>query len=103
MFKKVLSLASLLIVIACSPTPPPSDSAITQAIDKSDNFNEHQSILISASKKLIVSGDCTLEDFKEMGGWLESTNKANTSFTYCGGMHISNRIYVNLSTGETFK
>jgi hypothetical protein len=37
-----------------------------------------------------------------MGGWMKSTNKGpSVYFTYCGGMRASNRIYLDVRSGET--
>jgi hypothetical protein len=81
------------------------NSPVAKAIKSSDDFSKYQSVFISASEKLIKSGKCSLGDFKEMGGWWRSTNHnpKPVYFTYCGGMTISNRIYLNAATGSTFR
>jgi hypothetical protein len=40
-----------------------------------------------------------------MGGWVKSQNhkKEPIYFTYCGGLHISKRIYLDVVTGEIFR
>ncbi|MBW1722536.1 MAG: SH3 domain-containing protein [Deltaproteobacteria bacterium] len=82
-----------------------NNSPIAMAIKSSDDFAKYQSVFINASERLIRSGQCTLEDFKEMGGWVRSTkHKPNpVYFTYCGGMNKSNRIYLNAATGKIFR
>lgn len=81
-----------------------TDSAIENAIKSSEDFSKYQSIFISASEKLIKSGKCNLGDFKEMGGWWRSSshNPKPIYFTYCGGMNINNRIYLNVVSGAIF-
>ncbi len=81
------------------------NSPIAKAIKSSDDYSEHQGVFVVASEKLIKSGVCSLGDFKEMGGWWRSSNHKPKPiyFTYCGGMTNSNRIYLNVSTGNTFR
>ncbi len=82
-----------------------NNSPVANAIKTSDDFSKYQSVFISASEKLINNGNCRLSDFEEMGGWMRSSNHKPKSvyFTYCGGMTKSNRIYLNTTTGKTFK
>jgi len=82
-----------------------TNSPIAKAIKSSDDFSKYQSVFISTSEKLIQLGTCSLDDFKEMGGWWRSTNhKLNPIyFIYCGGMTKNNRIYINATTGKTFR
>jgi len=81
------------------------NSPIVKAIKSSNDFSKYQSIFISASEKLIKSGKCSLGDFKEMGGWCKSTTHKLKPiyFIYCGGMTKNNRIYLNTTTGKTFR
>lgn len=82
-----------------------SDSPVANAIKSSDDISKYQSVFISISEQLIKTGTCSLDDFKEMGGWLKSTNHKPRPvyFTYCGGMTKSNRIYLDVATGSTFR
>lgn len=98
---------------------PPVDfnSPTAQAIKSSDYFSDHGVAFVSASERLLYSGQCTLEDFKKTGGWWRATNIRQTGgwlrstdhlrnplyFTYCGGEHPSNAIYLNPETSETFR
>lgn len=81
------------------------NSPVARAIKSSDDFSKYQSVFVSASEQLIRSGTCTLEDFKEMGGWWRSTNHKPKPvyFTYCGGITKSNRVYLNAATGKAFR
>ena len=53
---------------------------------------------------MIQSGRCTAADFEEQGGWMKSTNHRDAPiyFTYCGGMTVANRIYLDAETGRLF-
>ncbi|HWV31046.1 MAG TPA: hypothetical protein VN038_15410, partial [Dyadobacter sp.] len=69
---------------------------ITQSVSQSDDFKRHQSALAKAAKKLIDDGTCKVSDFEYVGGFVKSMNHKNKPvyFTYCGGMTISNRLYL---------
>jgi SH3 domain-containing protein len=81
------------------------NSPIAVAIKSSDDFSKYRGVFVTASEQLIKSGTCNLGDFQEMGGWWRSTSSKPEPvyFTYCGGMTKSNRVYVNTSTGDTFR
>jgi hypothetical protein len=85
--------------------PKKTNSVIGQAIKTSDDFVKYEDIFISTSQELIESGKCTLGEFKEMGGWWRSANHKprKVYFTYCGGVTKNNRLYLDVSTGTTFK
>ncbi len=105
------SVARWVFAKYLSTTPPTEEktkninSPVARAVKSSDDFSKYKSIFISASEKLINSGKCRLGDFKEMGGWMRSTNHKPKPvyFTYCGGMRKSNRVYLNTATGKTSK
>ena len=89
----------------------PRDPAETATIDEalvaqSDDFAQHRRAFVVATQSLIADGRCAAGDFEEMGGWLKATGEnrnAPVYFTYCGGMTISNRLYLNVETGEIFR
>ena len=61
---------------------------------------------VKAAAQLIAGGTCTRKDFKDMGGWMKSVNQYRDRpvyFTYCGGMTSANKIYLDASTGKTFR
>ena len=73
-------------------------------IKGSDDYRIYKKEFSSAARKLINEGVCTESDFKEIGGWMASSNKGeNIYFTYCGGMTLSNRIYLDVKSGKTFR
>lgn len=88
----------------------PSDPAETALADEalvkdSDDFSRYRRAFAKAAQELIAEGECTASDFQEMGGFMKSQNQKSEPiyFTYCGGMSLANRIYVNAETGETFR
>lgn len=96
-----------------SPIRPPEnkvsdvykDDKLVNALKISDDFSKYLKVFMEASKKLVASRRCTLKDFKKTGGWFRSVNYKPRViyFTYCGGMHRRNRIYVDATTGKVFQ
>lgn len=74
-------------------------------VSGSDDYRIYKDIFAKAAASLIASGQCTEQDFRNMGGWLKSTNHRDSPvyFTYCGEMLIQNRLYLNAATGDVFK
>lgn len=75
---------------------------LKQALSYSDNYDKHASLFQSVSQKLIDKKRCKIRDFKRMRGWVESS-PTNLYFTYCGGFRRSDKIYLNIATGEIVK
>ncbi|CVI14848.1 exported hypothetical protein [Agrobacterium fabacearum CFBP 5771] len=99
-FKKMVS-----VLLLCFVPSVASADEITQSVSQSDDFKRHELAFVTATKKLISDGTCKVSDFEYVGGFLKSMNHKNKPiyFTYCGGMTISNRLYLNVSTGEIFR
>ncbi len=78
---------------------------LEKALIGSDDFSKSRSVFIGAAQDLIGQRRCTLGDFKEKGGWWDSSSHKSRSvyFTYCGGMSKSNKFYLDASTGEIFR
>ena len=73
-------------------------------IKDSDDFGIYRTQFSKAAKKLIEQGKCTKNDFREIGGWLKSSEKGKyVYFTYCGGFTIQNRLYLDVVTGNVFE
>ena len=74
-------------------------------VSGSDDFRKYKYVFAKAAAELIASGRCTEQDFKNMGGWLKSTTHWDSPvyFTYCGEMHVQNRLYLNAATGDVFE
>ena len=87
------------------PTPSITSGEVDAAIRASDDFSSYRQSFMSATAKLIENGTCTLAELKEIGGWVKSQNNKNQPiyFTYCGGMTMKNRIYIDASSGNVFR
>ncbi len=89
-----------------SPTRPADPAASAPAnyalVKGSDDFRIYKDAFAKAADQLIASGQCSAGDFREMGGWMKSSNHKSKPvyFTYCGGMRSSNKVYLNAATGE---
>lgn len=87
----------------------PADPAEgTEGDDKlvsgSDDYRRYGAQFRKAARELIDKGTCTASDFQETGGWMASTSKGQSVyFTYCGGMTVANRIYLDAKTGRVFR
>ncbi len=84
--------------------PAETASQAERLVRQSDDFTQYRAAFVRAANELIQSGRCTPGDFEEQGGWMKSSNHRNEPiyFTYCGGMSIANRIYLNAETGRIF-
>lgn len=60
---------------------------------------------MTATTRLVRDGRCTLAELKELGGWMKSSNQLTKPvyFTYCGGMNLAHRIYLDASTGRIYQ
>ena len=84
----------------------PADSATEdeELVKDSDDFRIHRKVFAEAAGNLIDQRQCTTMDFRENGGWSKSTTKGtNVYFIYCGGFARNNRIYLDASTGKTYR
>jgi hypothetical protein len=75
-------------------------------IKDSDDYKLHKDTFAKTAQTLIEQKTCTAQDFREQGGWVKSVNpetrKKQIYFTYCGGLHMSNKIYLNAQTGKVY-
>lgn len=78
-----------------------SNTPLENAIKGSDNYSLYRENFIKLSKELIDQGRCSVADYKEMGGWIRSSNHKPQPiyFTYCGGFSKGNKVYINAETG----
>jgi len=73
-------------------------------VSGSDDYGTYRTQFDQAARTLIANGTCTEDDFNEMGGWMASTRQGKGKyFTYCGGMSVQNRVYLDVKTGKTGK
>ena len=82
-----------------------ANSPIVNAIKSSDDLAMHQDFFAWVSEELIISGECKLSDFEDIGGWWRSVDHKPRPvyYTYCGGAIDNHRVYVNTATGITFR
>jgi hypothetical protein len=88
------------------PADPSADATGDYAlVIGSDDYRLYKDVFAKAAARLIASGRCTEQDFNNMGGWMKSTNHRDSPvyFTYCGEMHVNNRLYLNAATGDVFR
>lgn len=88
------------------PPEPASDPEECSSgfLASSDNYEIYAREFCAAAVRLIAERKCTERDFKESGGWWASTtHPKGTFFTYCGGMALSNKIYLDARTGRIFQ
>jgi len=109
MIKRILIISLIFLSNSVFAENPHIMKAITQGVtpqNDHDNILKNKDVIYSATKKLIMDNKCSLDDIREQG-WLLSPSKTKNNgvdiyFTYCGGMHAKNRIYLNSSSGKTF-
>ncbi len=66
-----------------------------------DDFAQYDATFARVAHRLIGEVRCTAGDFTAQGGWMKSVNEYKNDpvyITYCGGMTIRNRIYMNAET-----
>ncbi len=82
-----------------------SGGPLQEAMQGSDDYGIYKDAFESASTQLVADGTCSVRNFAEMGGWLRSSSfkPRPVYFTYCGEMVESNRIYLDVDSGEVFK
>ena len=88
------------------PADPAAGAAADAAlIAGSDDYRLHKAAFLKATRLLIDRGMCTTDDFKKFGGWVKSTmyREQPIYFVYCGGMTLSNKVHLDVSSGRTFK
>lgn len=87
------------------PDPAAGASGAEELISGSDDFARYRTAFAEAAQSLIAQGRCSERDFRDMGGWVKSSNHRNQPiyFTYCGGSTVANRLYLNADTGEVFR
>ncbi|WP_338919499.1 hypothetical protein V0M98_19270 [Pseudomonas silesiensis] len=70
-------------------------------VSGSDDYRLYKDQFAEAAHQLINNGTCTEGDFKEMGGWMASTIRGKGMyFTYCGGMTLRNKVYLDANSGK---
>jgi len=98
---------ALKFLTATRPAHPgDGEEGIAKVVSNSDDFMKYKSTFVKASNELVTSGRCTLKDFRQMSGWLKTVmtdHETPVYFTYCGGLNLPNRIYLNAATGQIWQ
>ncbi|UPA25352.1 hypothetical protein [Shinella oryzae] len=95
----------LLLIIASLVSSPALADPLMDEIKRSDDFAKYGKIQTEALMRLIDNGTCKAEDIISVGAWYRSTSKkpAPIFFTYCGGMTVKNRYYLDARTGQVYQ
>lgn len=73
-------------------------------VGQSDDYRIYSVVFATAAQELIEAGRCFRTDFAEWGGWTKSSNhQGPIYFMYCGGSTAGHRVYLDSSSGRTFK
>lgn len=83
--------------------PAKTAAANETLVAQSDDFARYRKAFASLAARLIAEGRCSEADLREQGGFMKSVNDypgQPVYFTYCGGMTLANKVYVNAETGE---
>lgn len=74
-------------------------------IRSSDDYDEHRSAFVKASRWLFKEKICSAEDFKEMGGWMKSVEMKEIPvyLTYCGGYKEEYKIFLDVRDGMAWR
>jgi hypothetical protein len=74
-------------------------------IKSSDDYDEHRSAFVKASRWLFKEKICTVKDLKEWG-WTKSVvemKEIPVYFTYCGGDKQEYKIFLDVSDGMAWR
>ncbi len=84
--------------------PAKNVSANYSLVRGSDDFIQYKDAFLKATESLIENNQCTSSDFEEMGGWIKSMQEKDKPvyFTYCGGITLQNKIYLNAATSRIY-
>lgn len=77
------------------------ESTVAAAVAGSDDFDRHGPRFVQAAVELVRSGRCSPSELRDVGGWLRSSaGPPWRYFTYCGGMTLADRLYLDVRTGD---
>ncbi len=91
----LLFVSAIVAATASAQVPVPG-------ISDSEHYGIYGPKFEAIARELLAKGRCKEADFKEVGGFWKSTEsgRAGQYFTYCGGMTLSNKIYVRVNTDK---
>lgn len=73
---------------------------LVKIVRHSDDYHRYQKELLYASARLLMSYRCSLDNFKESGGWARSPIDPNYYLVVCGS--IGNIIYLDIRSGKIY-
>jgi hypothetical protein len=104
---KFAEWASVKLLSATRPADPAAGAeGDYELVKNSDDYAKYKDVFAKTARKLIDAKTCTPREFRENSGWMKSTTTyANRPvyFTYCGGLTVANRLYLDASNGTVFK
>lgn len=83
-----------------------TDAQIQAAIAGSDDYELHKTTFTKAARYLLETRRCKQAELIEFGGFVKAQgDKKNKPFyfTYCGGIEVKNRLYIDAETGKVYK
>ncbi|CAH0536997.1 hypothetical protein [Vibrio marisflavi] len=97
-----------MVGLATSPpviTEEERRATLISFVGKSDDFKLHETAFLKATDTLLKEDKCRPQDFQELEGWVKSVKYKDREvyFVYCGGLQLSNKIYLDVKTGQIFE
>lgn len=83
--------------------PGANASGVAALVRGSSDFHRYEKQFVAAAQRLMAEGTCREKDFVEMGGFTKSSSSPGVYFTYCGGMTLNNRLYLEVATGRIYR
>jgi len=84
-----------------------TDADLEAALKRSEDLSMHAEVFLKASRALVLQGQCSLQDFRIIGGWarrMASGREQHRIYvTYCGGTAAKNRLYLDVTSGRVFR
>jgi hypothetical protein len=78
---------------------------IKALIAGTDDFEQNEARFIELTDTALKSKQCREEDLAQMQGWIRSFNYPDEPiyYSYCGGLEVEDKLYINLDNGDVFR
>jgi hypothetical protein len=78
---------------------------IKQLIVRTDDFEQHEARFIELTDQVLQSQQCSQSDLEQLQGWIRSFNYPDEPiyYSYCGGLDVEDKLYINLDNGDIFR
>ncbi len=73
---------------------------LIDVVSHSDDYHIYQKQFLYAAARLLMSYRCSMDSFRESGGWLRSPIDKNYYFVVCGS--IGRIIYLHVESGKIY-